>query len=34
MAFKVSGNLGDKKPFFQMARAVSGTAHIEVTIDE
>ena len=34
MAFKISGNLGDKKPFFQMAGAVSGTAHVEVTIDE
>ena len=34
MAFKISGNLGDKKPFFQMAGAVLGTANVEVIIDE
>src|SRR6516164_9666670 len=34
MAFKISGNLGDKKPFFRMAVAASGTAHIEVIIDD
>ena len=34
MAFKISGNLGDKKPFLQMAGAVSGTAHVEIIIDE
>jgi 3-phosphoglycerate kinase len=34
MAFKISGNLGDKKPFFQMAGAVPGTAHVEVMIDD
>jgi hypothetical protein len=34
MAFKISGNLGDKKPFFRMTGAVSGTAHVEVIIDE
>jgi hypothetical protein len=34
MAFRISGNLGDKKPFLRMAGAVSGTAHIEVIIDD
>jgi hypothetical protein len=34
MAFKVSGNLGDKKPFFRITGAVSATAHVEVIIDE
>ena len=37
MAFKISGNLGDKKPFFRMAaalRALPGTAHVEVIIDD
>jgi hypothetical protein len=34
MAFRISGDLGDKKPFFRMAGAVSGTAHIEVIIDD
>jgi hypothetical protein len=34
MAFKISDNLGDKKPFFGMASAVSGTANVEVTIDD
>jgi hypothetical protein len=34
MAFKISGNLGDKKPLLQMAGAVSGAAHVEVTIDD
>jgi hypothetical protein len=34
MAFKISGNRGDKKPFFRMAGSVSGTAHVEVIIDE
>jgi hypothetical protein len=34
MAFKISGNLGDKKPFFRMAGALSGTANLEVIIDD
>jgi hypothetical protein len=34
MAFKISGNLGDQKPFFRMAGAVSGKANVEVIIDE
>jgi hypothetical protein len=34
MAFKISGNLGDKKPLFRMAGAVPGTAHVEVIIDD
>ena len=34
MAFKISGNLGDKKPFFRMAVAATGRAHIEVIIDD
>jgi hypothetical protein len=34
MAFKISGNLGDKEPFFGMAGAVSGTANVEVIIDD
>jgi hypothetical protein len=34
MAFTISGNLGDKKPFFRMAGAVPGTAHIEVVVDD
>jgi hypothetical protein len=34
MAFRITGNLGDKKPFFRMGGAVSGTAHVEVIIDD
>ena len=34
MAFRISGNLGDEKPFFRMGGAVSGTAHVEVIIDD
>jgi hypothetical protein len=34
MAFTISGNLGDKKPFFRMAAALPGSAHIEVIIDD
>jgi hypothetical protein len=34
MAFRISGNLGDEKPFFRMGGAVPGTAHVEAIIDE
>jgi hypothetical protein len=34
MAFRITGNLGDEKPFFRMGGAVSGTAHVEVIIDD
>jgi hypothetical protein len=34
MAFTISGNLGDKKPFFQIAAALPGSAHVEVIIDD
>jgi hypothetical protein len=34
MAFKISGNLGGKKPLFRMAGAVLGKAHVEIIIDE
>jgi hypothetical protein len=34
MAFRITGNLGDTKPFFRMGGAVSGTAHVEVIIDD
>jgi hypothetical protein len=34
MAFRITGNLGDKKSFFRMAGAVSGTTHVEAIIDE
>jgi hypothetical protein len=34
MALRITGNLGDKKPFFRMGGAVSGTAHVEVIIDD
>ena len=34
MAFRISANLGDEKPYFRMAGAVPGTAHVEVIIDD
>jgi len=34
MAFRISGNLGDEKPFFRIGGAVPGTAHVEAIIDE
>ena len=34
MAFRITGNLGDKKSFFRMAGAVSGTDNVEVIIDD
>jgi hypothetical protein len=34
MAFSISGNLGDEKPFFRMGSAVPGTAHVEFIIDD
>ena len=34
MAFRISGNLGDEKPYFRMVGAVPGTAHVQVIIDD
>jgi len=34
MAFRISANLGDEKPYFRMAGAVPGTAHVEVITDD
>ncbi|MGA7262263.1 MAG: hypothetical protein WA709_33050 [Stellaceae bacterium] len=34
MAFRITGNLADKKRFFRMGGAVSGTAHVEIIIDD
>lgn len=33
MAFKISGNLGDRKPYFRIARATPGIEHVEAVID-
>ena len=33
MAFNISTNLGNQKPFFQFSNAAAGAAHIEVIID-
>ena len=34
MAFSISANLGDKKPYFQIVTAAPGAAHVEVVIDD
>jgi hypothetical protein len=34
MGFKISGNLGDRKPYFRISRAVPGIEHVEVVIDD
>jgi hypothetical protein len=34
MAFKISANLGEKKPHFLMDFAIPGKAHVEVVIDD
>ena len=34
MAFKISGNLGDRKPYLRFASARPGVDHVEVTIDD
>jgi hypothetical protein len=34
MAFSISANLGDQKPFFQFGEAAPGTAHVLVVIDD
>jgi hypothetical protein len=34
MAFSITANLGDKKPFFQFGDDAAGTAHVEVIIDD
>jgi hypothetical protein len=34
MAFSISANLGDEKPYFRIGSAVQGTAHVQVVIDE
>jgi hypothetical protein len=34
MAFRISANLGDHKPFFRFHRAQAGIADVEVIIDE
>ena len=33
MAFTISANLGDEKPYFRMGVALPGKAHVEVVID-
>jgi hypothetical protein len=34
MAFRISANLGDRKPFFPMSEARAGAAHVEAVIDD
>jgi hypothetical protein len=34
MAFSISANLGDEKPFFHIGAAAPGTAHVLVVIDD
>ena len=34
MAFSISANLGDQKPFFQFSNTAAGRAHVEVIIDD
>jgi hypothetical protein len=34
MAFRISANLGDHKPFFPIEEAEPGTAHVEAVIDD
>lgn len=34
MAFSISANLGDPKPFFRFRDAAPGTMHVEVVIDD
>jgi hypothetical protein len=34
MAFSISANLGDQKPFFHIADAAPGAAHVEIVIDD
>jgi hypothetical protein len=34
MAFKISANLGEKKPHFRMDFAIPGKAHVEVVIND
>lgn len=34
MAFRISANLGDEKPFFRIGEAVPGKEHVEVVIDD
>ncbi len=34
MAFSISANLGDEKPYFRMGVAVPGRAHVTVVIDD
>jgi polyisoprenoid-binding protein YceI len=34
MAFKISGNLGDRKHYLRISDAAPGAQHVEVTIDD
>ncbi len=34
MAFRISGNLGDRKPYLRFSPAPSAASHVEVTIDD
>ena len=34
MAFRISANLGDCKPFFPMREAPVGASHVEAVIDD
>jgi hypothetical protein len=34
MSFRLSANLGDEKPHFRFDKGVSGSAHVEVLIDD
>jgi hypothetical protein len=34
MSFRITANLGDRKPSFRINRAEPGTAHVDVVIDD
>ncbi len=34
MTFKISGNLGDRKPYFRIAPATPAAEHVEAIIDD
>ena len=34
MAFRISANHGDEKPYFRFDEATPGSAHVEVVIDD